>query len=111
MSDEKRAKVEADAERVWENILNATKAQWSYCPTCRSKVQADFPDFVNQAKALEVFADQTFGKVPTTHHVEVDYGEKTLEVLRAMPMSELARYAAIDAEWDEVAVPELPPAA
>jgi hypothetical protein len=111
LDSEQHDELAALAMQMWKESLSAMQQKWSYCPNCRQKVQADYVDFLTRAKALEIFSKEAFGAIPTTHHVEVDYGEKTLEALRAMPMAELARYAAIDAEWDEVAVPELPPAA
>jgi hypothetical protein len=117
MPEDQRAEVEKQAVEIWTNILTATKAQWSYCPDCRCKVQADFPDFANQAKALQIFADQVYGEPAKTHQVTVDYGEVTLEAIHGMTMLELARIARIDvvdgeivdAEFDEQ--PALPPVA
>lgn len=60
-----RAKTEEEQEKLWAMIseaLDATKLKWGYCPKCRSKVQADFPDNRVRFDAAKLLLENMPGK-------------------------------------------------
>lgn len=116
-STEEREELESLGMELWRQTLAATKGQVVTgvyeCRGCHKQnkveVPVEVPDILTRAKAFAVLADQGYGKPEETRVVTVDVGERTLEQLRALPMSELAALAGVsDAEWSPV---ELPPAA
>jgi hypothetical protein len=49
-------------KEILREATESTKPMWSYCPKCRSKVQADFPDHTARIKALQLALDHGYGK-------------------------------------------------
>lgn len=59
----------------------ALKAQWGYCPRCKSKVQVDIPDTaarVAAAKALGSDTDTTLDQLATQDPATFTPGERSL---------------------------------
>ncbi len=78
-----------------EDATESTKRAWSYCPKCREKVQADFPDHGARLKALEMWFEQGYGRPGTSaanSAPELLGGEMTRERLDSMSTSELCAY-------------------
>lgn len=74
-----------------DSALSLTRAQWAYCPDCRSKVQVDTPDY----KGMWALLRDLIGLVKGQAAVRVDH---TVEhIIRQVPMSEMT-----DAELDAI---------
>jgi adenylate kinase family enzyme len=121
LSEEEQNEIREAAKQTWLAAFNATKLVRAYCPECKGKVQIEFPDTLNQAKTLEILSTLSFGEQPKVVHHEVDHGKLTLEVIGGMSMKELAEIGSfevdefgapiLDAEFEEIDPPALPPAA
>lgn len=121
LNDEQRAKVEEAALELWMNSLTAEKVRQEkgrfICRGCGMEnevvMTVALPDLTTQTKALEILANQAYGKPQESKSVTVDVGERTLEALRSLPMSELAQLAGVawDPAVEEAEWAELPPAA
>lgn len=108
LDEEEREELQELAMQMWRDAMGAEKTMWSYCPDCRCKVQADFPDHGARLKAIEVLANQAYGKPQESKVVTVDIGELTLEALGRLSTLELAQAAGLDVVDGEFL--ELPPA-
>lgn len=116
---EQKAEVDGYALAAWTEALTATKGQLVkgvdiICKDCGQKrlydIPIETPDLLTRVKALEILANQAWGKPPEQKEVTVNVGERTLEALESMSLHELAQLAgdAVDAQWEPL---ELPPAA
>jgi hypothetical protein len=67
--------------RVLNEAVDATKAAWGYCPSCKKKVQADFPDNSARIKALQLALDHGYGKpgqAKTEERLDLDVDVQSL---------------------------------
>ena len=116
LDDEQKHEVDTWALEAWQASLSATKEQLVkgyliICKDCASRhiydIPVQVPDVLTRVKALEILANQAWGKPAETQRVEINVGERTLEALEAMPLHELAQIAgeavdAQDGEWAEL---------
>lgn len=51
--------------------LTQTQPDWGYCPKCRQKVRADFPDRKARVKAIETVLGYVIGKPAERKQVDV----------------------------------------
>jgi hypothetical protein len=100
-----------DIKEIVEESLSATRLKWSYCPNCRKKVEADFPDLDKRAKFLATLLDQAKGKPAETKQVTVNVAHRMVSELSDEELEQLASGAeVIEGSFREVSG-ELPPAA
>lgn len=93
--------VEERSRQMWEQVFTAekdvlVKAVPIICRSCAKRhiydITVPVPDLVKRTKALEVLANQAFGK--PAERLEVDLTAKTIAELESLPTEELARLAA-----------------
>jgi hypothetical protein len=53
-------------QRIINEAVDATKSAWGYCPKCREKVKADFPDHNGRINALKLALEHGYGKPGTS---------------------------------------------
>ena len=121
LDSENRAEMQGLALELWRETLSASKVRQEKgmfaCRKCGTEntvvMEVELPDIVTRARALEVLMNQAYGKPQESKTVTVDVGERTLEALRGLPMSELAQLAGVawDPAVEEAEWAELPPAA
>jgi hypothetical protein len=68
-------------QRIINEAVDAKRAAWAFCPTCKKKVQADFPDHTARIKALQLALDHGYGKpgqAKTEERLDLDIDVQTL---------------------------------
>ena len=117
LDDEQKAEVDRWALDAWEAALSATKDQvvkgyQIICKDCGQKrlydIPVQVPDVLTRVKALEILANQAWGKPPEQKEVVVNVGERTLEALESLPLHELAQLAGVAVDAHDAEFHELP---
>jgi hypothetical protein len=68
-------------KEILREATESTKPMWSYCPSCRKKVQADFPDHTARINALKLALEHGYGKpgqAKTEERLDLDIDVQTL---------------------------------
>lgn len=102
-----------EANRIVGDIVSYTENEWVSCTNCKHRVEVPKPDPLKRIKALQIAVEMVYGKLPEKKTVDVNVlVAANLAELESLPLHELAKQAGIvDAEWEELGPPELPPAA
>jgi hypothetical protein len=73
-------------------VVDATtsvKADWAYCPDCRKKVKADFPNYKARLDAVKMIIEHKLGTPRQRQQVEIKVLQKPLH---EMSMAEKQEY-------------------
>jgi hypothetical protein len=69
--------------------LSSVKAEWAYCPDCRAKVKADFPNFKARLDAAKMIVEHKVGTPRQRQQIEIKVLQKPLH---EMSMAEKQEY-------------------
>jgi hypothetical protein len=68
-------------QSILRDAVEADKSAWAYCPKCREKVKADFPDHTARINALKLALEHGYGKpgqAKTEERLDLDIDVQTL---------------------------------
>jgi hypothetical protein len=64
-----------------KDAVESVKSAWAYCPKCRGKVKADFPDHTARINALKLALEHGYGKpgqAKTEERLDLDIDVQSL---------------------------------